>query len=90
MFVYISPDWKEMQELQTQTQETGEIKKIAYYNLYNNLSHLLVAQFIHLREVPDGCPSQGGRVHHQDHLPLVFRHGDFSTIQLLGRKFVEM
>ena len=23
MFVYISPDWKEMQELQTQTQETG-------------------------------------------------------------------
>ena len=28
LFGYISPDWTEMQELRTQIQETGKIKKI--------------------------------------------------------------
>ena len=58
-----------MPELQTLTQETGNLKKIRIWQS-TNLSHLL-AQFIHLREVPDGRPSQGGRVHHQHRLPLV-------------------
>ena len=41
----------------------------------------LLAQFIHLREVPDSCASQGGRVLHQNHLPLVLVHADHLPVQ---------
>ena len=47
-------------------------------------SHYLLAQFIHLREVPDGRASQGGCVLHKHHLALVLVHGDHLPVQGLG------
>ena len=41
----------------------------------------LLAQFIHLREVPDSCASQGGCVLHQHHLPLVLLHAHHLPVQ---------
>merc|ERR1719234_2362311 len=49
----------------------------------------LLAQFIHLREVPDSCASQGGRVLHQHHLPLVLVHADHLPVQGLGPDVME-
>ena len=49
----------------------------------------LLAQFVHLREVPDGGASQGGRVLHQDHLALVLVHGDHLAAEGLGLDAVE-
>ena len=49
----------------------------------------LLAKFIHLREVSDGCSSQGRGVLHQHHLPLVVRHADHLAIQLLSLDVVE-
>ena len=40
----------------------------------------LGAQFVHLREVPGGGASQGGRVLHQHHLALELLHGDHLAI----------
>ena len=47
-------------------------------------SNYLLAQFIHLREVPDGRASQGGCVLHKHHLALVLVHGDHLPVQGLG------
>ena len=52
-------------------------------------ANYLLAQFIHLREVPDSCASQGGRVLHQHHLPLVLVHADHLPVQGLGPDVVE-
>merc|ERR1712060_776225 len=49
----------------------------------------LLAQFIHLREVPDSCASQGGRVLHQHHLPLVLLHAHHLPVQGLCPDVVE-
>ena len=49
----------------------------------------LLAQFIHLREVPDSCASQGGCVLHQHHLPLVLLHAHHLPVQGLCPDVVE-
>ena len=49
----------------------------------------LLAQFIHLREVPDGCASQGGRVLHKNHLAFVFLHTDNLAVQGPGPDVME-
>ena len=49
----------------------------------------LLAQFIHLREVPDGCASQGGRVLHKNHLAFVFLHTDNLPVQGPGPDVME-
>ena len=49
----------------------------------------LLAQFIHLREVPDSCASQGGCVLNQHHLPLVLLHAHHLPVQGLCPDVVE-
>merc|ERR1712004_652157 len=49
----------------------------------------LLAQFIHLREVTDGCASQGGRVLHKNHLAFVFLHTDNLAVQGPGPDVME-
>jgi len=56
---------------------------------HRQLARELLAQFIHLREVPGGRASQGGGVLHQHHLPLVVGHAHHPPVQQLGPHLVE-
>jgi len=62
---------------------------VCWEGQHSKLIRVLLAKFIHLREVSDSCSSQGGGVLHQDHLPLVLLHADHLPCQLLGLQIVE-